>query len=284
MLALALALYNTVELEEADGVRVDIEGEGADWLPRDDRNLVVQGARLVYRRAGCPFRGLRVRQQNAIPPARGLGSSASAWLAGILGANALLGEPLGREAVLDLAVAQEGHPDNVGAALAGGLAVTCWDGEAHVVVGLPVPGGIGFALLVPEERASTAAARAALPAAYPRADAVYNLGRVALLVAAMATGRVEHLATAMGDRLHQPYRARALFPWLDAVFTAARAAGALGVALSGAGPAVLALAREADAGGVAAAMAGALARAGRPGQARVVSAALEGARVERFPR
>src|SRR5262249_52410165 len=113
VLGVALALYNEVELAEGDEVRVEIEGEGQATLPRDERNVLVRGTRAVHDRAARPFRGLRVRQSNRIPPSRGLGSSASAWLAGMLGANALLGEPLAREEVMDLAVLAEGHPDNL---------------------------------------------------------------------------------------------------------------------------------------------------------------------------
>lgn len=271
-----------MELAEAAGVAVEIRGEGADRLPRDESNLVVRGARLVYEAAGRPFRGLRVRQLNRIPPGRGLGSSASAWLAGMLGADALLGRPLGAERVLALAVEQEGHPDNLGAALHGGLTVTCWDGEVRVVLGLPVPAELRFALLVPAHEASTAEARAALPASYPRADAVFNVGRTALLLAALLRRRWDLLGVAMADRLHQPYRSRMLFPWLDRVLGAARAAGALGAALSGAGPSVLAVVRPEAAERVAAAMEAALRGEGLAARSLVLAADLRGARVDEF--
>jgi homoserine kinase len=261
-------------------VRVEIEGEGAASLPRDERNVVVRAARLVHEAAGRAFPGLAVRQRNGIPPSRGLGSSASAWLAGMLGANALLGRPLAPEAVLALAVAQEGHPDNLAAALHGGLTVACWDEEARAVVSLPVPEGLRFALLVPDREASTAEARAALPPVYPRADAVYNVARTALLLAAWTRARWDLLGPAMGDRLHQPHRARALFPWLGGILSAARGAGALGAALSGAGPSVLAVCREAEAAAVADAMRGALAGAGLGGRGWALAADAAGARVE----
>lgn len=282
VLGVALALHNVAELAEADGLTVEIEGEGAESLPRDGRNVVVRGARLVYEAAARPFRGLTVRQRNRIPPGRGLGSSASAWLAGILGANALLGAPLGPDAVMDLAVGQEGHPDNLGASLYGGVTATCWDVETRAVVSLPVPEAVEFAVLVPDFEASTAAARAALPASYPRSDAVYNVGRVALLVAAWTQGRWDLVGRAMGDRLHQQYRGRAMFPWLDGVLAAARGAGALGVALSGAGPSVLGVAPRGGGAVVARAMTEALARAGHPGRGHVLSADTRGAQVERL--
>ena len=283
VLGVALALHNVAELAEADGLTVEIEGEGAESLPRDGRNVVVRGARLVYEAAARPFPGLAVRQRNGIPPSRGLGSSASAWLAGILGANALLGAPLGLDAVMDLAVGQEGHPDNLGASLHGGLTATCWDAETRAIVSLPVPDAVEFAVLVPDFEASTAAARAALPASYPRPDAVYNVGRVALLVAAWTQARWDLVGQAMGDRLHQSYRGRAMFPWLDGVLAAAREAGGLGAALSGAGPCVLGVTRAGSGEAVARAMTEALARVGHQGRGCVLGADSRGARVERLP-
>jgi len=282
VLGVALELHNDVELAEADGIAVTIEGEGADRLPRDGRNLVVRGARRVYDAARRPFRGLRVHQWNRIPPSRGLGSSATAWLGGMVGANALLGGPLAPEAVMALAVQEEGHPDNLAAALHGGLTVTCWDDEAHAVVSLPVPAALRFALLVPDREASTAEARATLPASYPRADVVFNVGRTGLLLAALARERWDLLGAAMADRLHQPYRGRALFPWLERVITAARAAGAFGAALSGAGPSVLAVAREGEAKAVAEAMQEALGREGLGSRTLVLAADPRGVRVAQF--
>lgn len=260
-----------------------IEGEGADRLPRDERSLVVRGARLVYEAAGRPWSGLRVRQVNRIPPARGLGSSATAWLGGMLGANALLGGLVPPDTIMELAVRHEGHPDNLAAALHGGLTVICWDADVRAVVSLPVPAELRFALVVPDREASTAVARAVLPPTYPRADAVFNVGRTALLLAALAGERWELLAAAMADRLHQPYRGQALFPWLDRVFAAARSAGALGVALSGAGPSVLAVVGEADAPAVAQAMHEILRGDGLEARTLVLAADTGGARVTELP-
>jgi homoserine kinase len=282
VLGVALDLHNEVELAEADTLDVAIVGEGAERLPRDARSLVVRGARFVYEAAGRSFRGLRVRQRNRIPPSRGLGSSATAWLAGMMGANTLLGHPLSADAVMELAVREEGHPDNLAAALHGGLTVTCWDAGVRAAVSLPVPAGLAFALLVPDREASTAEARAALPPSYSRADAVFNVGRTALLLAALARERWDLLGPAMADRLHQPYRGRALFPWLDRVIGAARDAGALGAALSGAGPSVLAVIREGDGSRVAGAMQATLAGAGLGGRAMVLGPDRHGTRVTEF--
>jgi homoserine kinase len=177
-----------------------------------------------------------------------------------------MGAPLDREALLTLAARAEGHPDNVTAALLGGLTVSCWTGERVAAAVLPVPPQLRWVVLVPEVEGSTAAARAALPDAYPRADAVFNLQRMGLLLAALAGGRSDLLEVAMDDRLHQPYRLK-LFPWMSEVAAAARAAGALGCVLSGAGPSLLAVVAG-DGAAVALALEVALRKAGVQGTAR----------------
>lgn len=239
-LGLALSLYNEILLEEDDRVTVMIEGEGAHSLDRSRENVVVRGAWEVYETAGRPFRGLRVSMKNQIPPSRGLGSSAAAWLGGIIGANALLGAPLPAEEVLTLAARKEGHPDNVAAAFLGGLTVSCWNDHRVEAVKLSVTSSLSWVVFIPEVTGSTAEARALLPDTVSRADAVFNVSRACLLLAALQGGRVDLLSLAMDDRLHQPYRRR-LFPWMEAIMAAARAAGALGSVLSGAGPSILAV-------------------------------------------
>jgi homoserine kinase len=213
---------------------------------------------------------------NRVPPARGLGSSAAAWVGGLVAGNALLGGPLSRDALLALAARAEGHPDNVAAALLGGLTVSCALGDGRVAtVSLPVPGGVRWVVLVPEVTSATAEARAVLPQSVPRADAVFNVQRVALLLAALQAGRLDVLGIALDDRLHQPYRLK-LFPWMPAVADAARAAGALGCVLSGAGPSLLAAVRD-DADVVARSMEDALAAAGVRGRAWAFAVDTEGA-------
>lgn len=264
-LGLALSLYNDVNLEEDESVSVSIEGLGADRLPRNDRNVVVRGARALFELTGRPFRGIRATLVNRIPPSRGLGSSAAAWLGGIVGANALLGAPLSRTELLQLAARQEGHPDNVAAALLGGLTVACWAGDEVVAASLPVPLDLEWVVLIPEVEGSTSDARAVLPRTVSREDAVFNVGRACLFIGGLLGGRADLLAVAMEDRLHQPYR-RSLFPWMDAVTRAALSAGAVGCVLSGAGPSLLAVARD---GGerVSKAMESALRQAGIEGSA-----------------
>jgi homoserine kinase len=277
-LGLALALYNEVTAEEADGVRVAVEGEGAGRLAANERNVVARGVSAAYDAAGRRFPGCALTCVNRIPLSRGLGSSAAAWVGGLVAGNALLGSPLDRSTVLTLAARAEGHPDNVAAALLGGLTVSAGGGDGAIAVALPVPSDLRWVTLIPEITSATSEARAVLPSSVPREDAVFNVQRVALLLAALQTRRVDVLGTALDDRLHQPYRVR-LFPWLPSVADAARKAGALGCVLSGAGPALLAVVAgtEGEASAVARAMEEALARAGIAGTANALAVDQQGA-------
>jgi homoserine kinase len=261
-LGLALRLHNTVSIEPADSPEIGIEGEGERTLPRDASHLVYQAAAAVAARAAemgrAPdIRAFRITQRNAIPLARGLGSSAAAIVGGAVAANALLGGPLDQQALLDLATEMEGHPDNVAPALLGGL-VVCTRTPAGVRWMRLAPPTLKVVLAVPDYPVSTEEARRRLPARVPFPDAVFNVTRAALLVAALTGGRPDLLDEATQDRLHQPYREH-LIPGLQDVFAAARRAGAYGVALSGSGPAVLAFG---DAAGIGPAMAQAFEAAG----------------------
>ena len=237
-LGLALTLYNRVWMEEADGCHI----ESADGvpIPTDETNLIYHTARVLYRRCGRPFRGLHIRQENNIPMARGLGSSSACLVAGLLGANTLLGSPLGPEDVADLAAELEGHPDNVAPALLGGLVTAVMDGGRIHTVSVPVSERIRFAVFIPDFELKTEAARAALPTEVTRQDAVYNLSRAALMTASLFSGSLQNLRVAVQDRLHQPYR----FPHdpgSRADFYTAYELGAYAVAISGAGPSILAI-------------------------------------------
>jgi homoserine kinase len=274
-LGLALTLHNEVVLSESEGVRVAIEGEGAAGLPRTADNVVARGVKLAYEAAGRPFRGCALECTNRVPAARGLGSSAAAWVGGLVAGNALLGSPLTNDALLALAARAEGHPDNAAAAIFGGLTVSCVSGSTVTAVSLPVPVGLRWVALIPEVTNATAEARAVLPASVPHGDAVFNVQRVALLLAGLWAGRPAALGVALEDRLHQPYRLK-LFPWMPDVVRAARAAGALGCVLSGAGPSLLAVVAG-DEAPVVGAMEAALRRAGIAGVARALGVDTSGA-------
>jgi homoserine kinase len=245
-MALALEIRNEVEIDEAPGaeLQVTIEGEGADEAPAGAENLFLR----AFVAAGGDPAGLRFRMSNGVPFARGLGSSAATIAAGLAAADAWNDRP--PRDLLGLATEIEGHPDNVAAALNGGLTLAWAGADGPAAIGFGVPEA-GFVVVVPEQRLSTAEARGLLPAQVPHADAVHTAARAALLVAALGSGDQELLREALDDRLHEPYRA-AVVPLLAAVRS--QVAGddtVLGVTLSGAGPSVLAWCRPGSEAAVA---------------------------------
>jgi homoserine kinase len=293
-LGLALDLWNEATFREAgEGIRLQIQGEGSGHLPRDGRNLIARAALRVYTAAGKPApSGLEITCQNLVPLSSGLGSSAAASLTGLLGANALLGRPLSASQILELALAFEGHPDNVAPALYGSLVIAvCQDGCAGIerqpgfpkgenllVQVIPIP-ALEVVVVVPAFRLSTRAARAALPLRVRIEDAVFNLGRTALVVEALRSGDLDLLGQTMEDRLHQPYRLK-LIPGAEAALTAARQAGAAAAALSGAGPSVIAFPFSGRAAAVSQAMQAAFRAAGLDSRSFLLSACSQGAVIE----
>ena len=264
------------------GLRIlRLSGEGADRLPPDANNRVIQAAYQATKEAGRdPSRlNAELSIHSSIPLKRGLGSSAAAALAGALIADALLDGALGQEQMLRTVVAMEGHPDNVVPALYGGAQVSVRDAQGQILsCPIEIRAPLRAALYIPDQELATSAARAVLPKQVPLADAVHNLGRAALLVAALSEGRVDLLSEAMDDRLHQPARA-GLLPWLPALLDAAREAGARGAALSGAGTTICALCNTESVRDVARAMMDAAAGLGVAGRSEVVDVAVPGARV-----
>ncbi|MFQ5854289.1 MAG: homoserine kinase [Anaerolineae bacterium] len=276
-LGLALGLHNTVEIQRTDGgLRVSVEGEGQDLIPTDTTNLVYEAVNALFEYIGEPPPGLHIHLSNAIPLMSGLGSSSAAIVGGLLAANALLHEPLDRDEILALAIEVEGHPDNVAPALLGGLVIITDAGGKPVHQRLAIP-MLEVIAVVPDFRLATASARAALPTQVPLADAVYNLGRTALVVQALSHTDYDLLSYVMDDRLHQPYRTP-LVPGLADVFEAGRQAGAVGVALSGAGPSVVAFAPQKHEA-IAEAMRGAFVRHGLGARAMILKTTPEGAHV-----
>ena len=275
-LGLALDWWNTVRVEPIErGLKVECRCSPDTRLPCDGHNLVIRAMRTISRRAGRRLPPIKVWLDCQIPVGRGLGSSAAAIVAGLVAGNVLLGECLTQNELLRLAARIEGHPDNVAPALLGGLVIAIQDGRELRTARSPFPRDLDCVLFIPKRTLSTKAARRVLPARVPRADAVYNAGRVALWIAALHERRWEWLDWATRDRLHQPYRGR-LVRGMEQLFAAARRAGARGVALSGAGPSLVAFTdRESQA--VAAAMAGTAARLGIAGEARIVKASTRGA-------
>jgi homoserine kinase len=244
--ALDLANRFALDVIEGDGERFDliIEGSEGTHLRGGPDNLVYRAAQRVWREAGQEPVALRARVELAVPPARGLGSSATAIVAGLVGANALMGEPLSREKLLELAIDLEGHPDNVVPSLVGGLCLTAraasqrwrvlrceWSDRVKAVVAIPAI------------RLSTSEARRAMPRSIPIQDAVLNLGALTLLLQGLRSGSGDLISDGMHDRIHEPYR-WGLIQGGRVVREAALAAGAWGCVISGAGPTLLALCPE----------------------------------------
>jgi homoserine kinase len=215
-----------------------------------------------------------------VPLARGLGSSATAIVGGLVGANQLAGEPLDQVALMNLAIAMEGHPDNVVPALVGGcrLAATGLTTESWQICEIGWHPDLVPVVAIPDFELSTSAARSVLPTDYSRADAIFNIAHLGLLLRGLETGREDWLKAALQDRIHQPYR-KALIPGYDHVRSAAVAAGAYEMVISGAGPTLLALVDASQAAAVEEAMVSAWKNQGMTAKVRSLSLDTQGATV-----
>ena len=247
-LGAALDLNNRFAMRriEGSGARFEliIEGTEGSHLRGGPDNLVYRAAQRVWKAANMEPVALEARVRLAVPPARGLGSSATAIVAGLMGANALVGEPLSKEKLLELAIDIEGHPDNVVPSLLGGLCMTAKAASQRWrVVRCEWISSVKAVVAIPSIRLSTSEARRAMPKAIPVSDAVVNLGALTLLLQGLRTGNGDLIADGMHDRLHEPYRWR-LIKGGDDVKAAALEAGAWGCAISGAGPSIIALCAE----------------------------------------
>ena len=237
-LGLALSYYNYVNMEEADGIFISSLDNTP--VPQDESNLVYHTAKTLFDICGKPFHGLKIEQLNNIPMARVLGSSSACIIAGLVGANTLMGSPLGLDDLVNLSAQIEGHPDNTAPALLGGIVTAVFDGRTVHWVKQEVFTTLKFVVVIPDFELKTEKARACLPKEISHKDAVYNLSRAALFSASLLTGKYENLRTAVHDRLHQPYRME-LIPHGREVFDTAYSLGAYASYLSGAGPAIMAI-------------------------------------------
>lgn len=242
-LGLAVSLYNEFTFEEADKLEI-ISLDGA-LIPTGPSNLVYRSAKAVFDQLDIPMPGLRITQQNAIPMARGLGSSSSCIVAGILGANAMLGNKLTPRQMLTMATGIEGHPDNVAPAMLGGFVTSVFDEGQVYSVKKQIDTSLVFAAFIPNFKLLTEKARAALPQNVSHKDAVYNLSRAALATAAFCDGDYELLGVATKDKLHQQYRLP-LIPGGDEIFAMANDLGAYATYISGAGPTIMAVVNKED--------------------------------------
>lgn len=242
-LGLAVSLYNVFTFEEAP--KLEIISMDGTLIPTGPSNLVYRSAKAVFDQLDIPMPGLRITQQNAIPMARGLGSSSSCIVAGILGANAMLGNKLTPRQMLTMATGIEGHPDNVAPAMLGGFVTSVFDEGQVYSVKKQIDTSLVFAAFIPNFKLLTEKARAALPQNVSHKDAVYNLSRAALATAAFCDGDYELLGVATKDKLHQQYRLP-LIPGGDEIFAMANDLGAYAAYISGAGPTIMAVVNKED--------------------------------------
>jgi homoserine kinase len=261
-LGLALDLWNETQFTQtgSGGLSLTISGEGEQTLPQNETNAVVAAALQLFRLAGKDPAGLSIHCINRIPLISGLGSSSAALLTGMLGANALLGEPFSRQDILTMATENEGHPDNVVPAMLGGLvaSVVC---EDSIVTRKLVVSPMSITVVFPDFYFPTKTARAILPEYVLRQDAIFNVSRAVLVIKSLETGDLGLLGEVMDDALHQPYRLP-LIPGAQSAMQAARQAGASAVALSGAGPSLIAFSRQPANPGIGLAMRRAFIQAG----------------------
>jgi homoserine kinase len=246
-LGLALDLWNESTFELADDFTVYVEGEGKGRLSQSRSNMIIRAAQKLAERAGKELPAIIVRCTNHIPPGSGLGSSAAATLTGLLAANALTQANLSGDEILKIATDIEGHPDNVAPALMGGLVVSTMNDQTIIARKLPIA-PLHVTVVVPDFHFPTREARNSLPRKVKIKDAVHNISRAVLVAEAFRTGDLNLLGEAMTDMLHQPYRI-SLIPGAQEAINAMKADGASAVALSGAGPSLIAFSEtESDSG------------------------------------
>ncbi|WP_027414904.1 homoserine kinase [Aneurinibacillus terranovensis] len=237
---MAFQLYTTVSMELADKTVIRLHGDKLEGLPLDKTNLIYKVASLVFERAGYGTPELIIDIDSEVPLTRGLGSSAAAIVGALVAANQLSGKPFTNDELYRMSAELEGHPDNVGASFFGGI-IVAFIGEKDVpYVRLPVPEHLEALAVIPDFELSTEKARDVLPTMYSRKDVVFTTGHAGVLIAALATGNLSLLGAAMEDVIHQPFRLQ-LVPGLEEILKEAHRYGALGVALSGAGPTILTL-------------------------------------------
>lgn len=278
---LALRLYNTFSVSATtEPLSISISGtadNGSLSVGRD--NLFYRSFAYLHERVGQPVPHINVQMNIEIPPGRGLGSSATAVVGGLVAANRWLGQLFSREQLLPFAIELEhgNHPDNVSPALLGGLVVCSGSKQQPLTMKVPFPADLKAVLFIPSFEMDTVGGRRLMPGQYATADVVFSTGRVALFLAAIQNRDYALLRSAMQDRLHQPYRGQ-MFPAMPHIIAAAVEGGAVGASLSGGGSTIIALANQRH-DLIAAAMSKAAATHGVEGYSRILSVATHGAKV-----
>ena len=274
---LALTLYNEFEVEEADGVFIESYPENK-FLKNPENNLFIKVVKYLCEAEGKKFHGAKLKQTVNIPVARGLGSSATAIVAGILTGFAVHKKPLTDEEFFKVAYLFEPHPDNLLPAWKGGFITALKTEDKTYYSKIDFPQELKAVVVIPDFELSTELARSVLPKEIPLKDAVFNIQRASLFIRALQEKRFDLLKVAMEDRLHQPYR-KSLIPNFDKVIQYAYDSGAVGASLSGAGSTMLALALD-NFDKIGQAMVSAFSEAGINAKYLVLDVDTEGAKVE----
>ena len=255
-LGMALPVYNTITIEETvlpgTGIEINVmnDNEAADELlmehiPMDENSIIYKAVELLYNSIGQTPSELKITVQSQIPIARGLGSSASVIVGGLLAANELLGRPADEVALLSIATEVEGHPDNVTPAIVGGLVLSSQEEDGSILYRkLNWPEEWNITVCVPDYELSTEISRSVLPKEVPMEDAVFNAKRLGMFIQAVNTKDAELMKLALQDKLHQPYRMK-LVPGLDKIIENLKhEENVLGCVLSGAGPSIIVISQK----------------------------------------
>lgn len=243
-LGIALKLYNVIEIYESESDEIEIHGEGEGILPTDRSNLVYRSVKAFFDKICEDVPPLKIRLFNNIPLARGLGSSGTAIIGGLVGVNSLFRANMPVKEILNIAFNMDGHPDNITASMFGGFVISSMTdcGIECMKIIPPVP--IKFVVAIPEIHLQTKVARSILPEHFDLSTVVFNISRVSLLVAALITGDLRLIGISMEDKVHQPYRLK-LIPGADEILSAVRSVDqSVGVAISGAGSSIIAICDE----------------------------------------
>ena len=242
-LGIALKLYNDFEFRETE------DGLKFNGMPKEfcnEKNIIYQAMKHCFDKAGYKIKGLEISEiKQDVPVSRGLGSSSTCIVGGLVGANEILGKKFSENELLEMAVEIEGHPDNVAPALLGGMVVAIVDENKTFYDKIDVKNGIKFVSIIPNFRLSTKKARSVLPKEISLKDGVYNVSRAALMVACFSSGKYELVKYACKDAFHQNYRSK-LIPGFEEVYNKSYELGALGCYLSGAGPTIMVIIDEKD--------------------------------------
>jgi homoserine kinase len=274
----ALNLYNTFTFTKIDGdvpLKISVGGAEAARVEGNADNLAYQAFCKLFDRIGQKPPAVSIDIDLGIPLARGLGSSATAIVGGLVGGNILADSPLSPSEIMDLAISMEGHPDNVVPAQIGGCRLAATGRNGWEIAEIPWDRQIAIVVAIPAFELSTAAARSVLPDSYSRADAVFNIAHLGLLLRGLETGNANWIEAALVDRIHQPYR-QSLITGYTEVESAAIAAGGYGMVISGAGPTVLTLCHPSKATAIASSMSGAWQACGIDSIAKVLELDTQG--------